>query len=209
MTGRFVVLEGIDGAGTTTQAQRIGEALRARGLDVLTTREPSDGPVGVRIRQLLKNHVGSVDQLQMAKLFAEDRLDHLARQIDPALAAGRHVLCDRYVLSSCVYQSRFVAPEEVWALNDKARAADLTLFIDVSAEVAQERRHLRGGDAEMYEQLELQRHFVAQYRGLPAWMLERERWVRIDGERPVDVVFADAMARVESCLAAGGGTSSR
>jgi dTMP kinase len=204
----FIVLEGIDGAGTTTQAQRIGEALRARGLDVLVTREPSDGPVGQKIRQLLKSGAHEVDQLEMARLFAEDRLEHLAREIDPALAKGRPVVCDRYVLSSCVYQSRYVPTEQVWKLNERARAADLTLFVDVSAEVAQTRRHLRGGAAEMYEQLELQRFFVAQYRALPAWMLERERCVRVDGERSPDEVFADSMRHVESCLARRPGPSS-
>jgi dTMP kinase len=205
----FIVLEGIDGAGTTTQAHRLGDALRARGLDVLVTREPSDGPVGQRIRQHLKSGAHEVDQLEMAKLFAEDRLDHLAREIDPALAAGRPVICDRYVLSSCVYQSRYVAPAQVWKLNERARAADLTLFVDVSAEVAQERRHARGGAAEMYEQLELQRFFVAQYRALSPAMLEREHCVRIDGERSPDAVFADCLRQVESCLARAAGPSSR
>jgi dTMP kinase len=203
------VLEGIDGAGTTTQAQRLGDALVGRDLDVLVTREPSDGPVGVTIRQLLANGVRDVDQHAMALLFAADRLVHLQREIVPALERGAHVICDRYVLSSYVYQSRFVGAELVWSINARARPADLTLYLDVSAEVAQARRKSRGGTQEMYELLQLQRSFVELYRSMPHDAAEREHLAVVDGARPPDEVFDDVLARVESCLRQKGTSSSR
>ena len=210
MIGRFIVLEGVDGAGTTTQAERLGRALAERGVAVHVTREPSGGPVGTLIRELLKGGLKAVDQRAMALLFAADRMDHLQREIVPQLDAGTHVLCDRYVLSSEVYQSRFVEAEFVRTVNAKARPADLTLYLDVDAETAQARRKGRGGASEMYERLALQRRFVEHYRsGIPEDILRREHVDRIDGTQAIDEVFAACLRAIESCLAAGTGSSSK
>jgi dTMP kinase len=101
---RFIALEGIDGSGTTTQKARLAAALRDRGLDVLETFEPSEGPLGTMARGMLRGDDPAAPDL-LALVFAADRLEHLSRCIEPALAAGRTVICDRYVLSSLVYQS--------------------------------------------------------------------------------------------------------
>jgi dTMP kinase len=87
--GRFLVLEGIDGAGTTTQVARLAAALTADGIPVLTTREPSDGPVGVLLRQALARRVEGLSDAALALLFAADRVHHLAAEVEPALAEGR------------------------------------------------------------------------------------------------------------------------
>ena len=209
MTGKFIVLEGVDGAGTTTQAKAIGEALAARGIASLVTGEPSTGAIGKKIRELLKSaSARAVDQREMARLFAEDRMDHLKREIEPALAAGTHVICDRYVLSSYVYQSRFVELGYVRGLNAQAPPADLTLLLRVSAEVAESRRKGRGAGEEMYERLALQRKFVAAYDALDAADARREHLVVVDGTRPIDEVRSALLARVESCLAGAAGSSS-
>ena len=108
--GRFIVLEGLDGAGTTTQAERIARALRERGSKVVVTRQPSDGPIGTQLRHALTGRLslpngrGPLTEDTLALLFAADRLDHLAAIVEPALARGEIVLCDRYVLSSLAYQ---------------------------------------------------------------------------------------------------------
>ena len=91
--GLFVVLEGLDGAGTTTQCEALGQALRAAGKRVATTREPSDGPVGMLIRQALTGRLGlgrgaPLTPDAMALLFAADRVDHVASEIEPALKKG-------------------------------------------------------------------------------------------------------------------------
>ncbi|HET6345426.1 MAG TPA: dTMP kinase, partial [Myxococcota bacterium] len=91
--GLLVALEGIDGAGTSTQIAPLAAFLRARGRDVVTTAEPSGGPVGVLLRQALQGRP-RLDDATLALLFAADRLDHLAREVEPALARGAVVLTD-------------------------------------------------------------------------------------------------------------------
>src|SRR5262245_11899957 len=110
-TAPFIVIEGIDGAGTTTQTARLADALRARNVRVHATREPSDGPVGMLLRQILTGRIvtpGEVSSLRSAKLallFAADRLDHLEAEILPRLSAGECVVSDRYDHSTVAYQS--------------------------------------------------------------------------------------------------------
>jgi dTMP kinase len=208
MSGKLIVLEGVDGAGTTTQAARLGDAIRKRGLLAHVTREPSDGRVGKLIRQFLTGGVSSADQAMMALMFAADRLDHVTREIAPKLASGVHVVCDRYVLSSIAYQGCFVDPSFVRQINALARPADLTLLLDVGGEVAAARRGARGGTPEMYEQSRLQETIIEYYRsGIPNDVAQREHLVRIDGSRTVDEVFAALWREVESCLGLGGRAS--
>ncbi|HLL53606.1 MAG TPA: dTMP kinase, partial [Myxococcaceae bacterium] len=100
--GRFFVLEGLDGAGTTTQCERLASELRSRGFRVLVTREPSDGPVGTMIRQALTGRLGMpggngpLAPETLALLFAADRADHLHARVRPALERGEIVISDRY-----------------------------------------------------------------------------------------------------------------
>ena len=94
MSGRFVVIEGIDGAGTTTQVGRLVDRLRKKNIQARGTREPSDGPVGTLIRQVLAGRVvvpggRAPGWGTMALLFAADRVDHVEAEIEPALAVGR------------------------------------------------------------------------------------------------------------------------
>jgi dTMP kinase len=207
VSGKLIVLEGVDGAGTTTQAARLGDAIRKHGMLAHVTREPSDGPVGKLIRQLLRGGVHSADQAMMTLLFAGDRLDHVTREIAPRLQSGTHVVCDRYVLSSEAYQTRFVDAEFVRQVNARARPADLTLLLDVDAEVAAQRRGARGGTPEMYEQARLQEAIVAHYRdAIPEAVAKRERLVRVDGSGTPDAVFAEIWRQVEICLGERGGT---
>src|SRR5581483_1607017 len=145
------------------------------------------------------------DQVMMALLFAADRLDHVTREIAPRLESGVHVVCDRYVLSSEAYQSRFVEPAFVRQVNARARPADLTLLLDVDPAVAATRRGARGGTPEMYEQARLQEQIVEHYRnGIPAELAAREHLRRIDGNGSVEQVFAACWREIESCLGLGG-----
>jgi dTMP kinase len=166
---RFVVLEGIDGSGTTTQCARLAAILRGRGLDVHETREPSDGAIGKLTRSLLGAHA-KTDAQTLALLFAADRLDHVVREIEPALARGATVLCDRYVLSSWAYQSLDCELAWVRTLNERARWPDLTILLDVDAEVAfarVEARRARGEAAEdRWDRLATQERLAASYRAL-------------------------------------------
>src|ERR1700694_1986424 len=102
--GRFIVFEGMDGSGTTSQIGRVMRPLRLLDLPAHQTAEPSGGPVGRFLRHLLSGAAAPVDPEAMALLFAADRRDHLSREVLPYLSRGVHVLCDRYLLSSLVYQ---------------------------------------------------------------------------------------------------------
>ena len=152
----FVVLEGIDGSGTTTQLERLTRHLRMEGRRVSPTREPSMGPVGRLLREILlgqhRNPDGTaVDGRAMALLFAADRRDHLAREIEPALAAGTDIVSDRYVLSSLAYQAEEADRDWVGKLAAGIRVPDLTLLLDLPIAVAAERRQRAGRVTERYD----------------------------------------------------------
>jgi len=198
--GRFIVLEGIDGAGTTTQTARLAARLRADGVTVRTTREPSDGPVGSLIRQILAGRiVGSGGRAPgwatMALLFAGDRMDHVESEIEPFVATGGVVVSDRYDASSLAYQSVSsgrgggATVEWIRSLNRHARRPDLTIVLDVAPEVAATRREERGDAAQLYEQNELQRALCVFYRDLQRHM-PNDRVTVVDGTGPVEAVAA-------------------
>lgn len=148
--GTFVAFEGLDGAGTTTQARRAAEFVATEtDREPHLTAEPSEGPVGVQIRQALAGDIDA-DPATLALLFAADRLDHLDREIDPRLADGAVVLCDRYALSSFAYQRAEADLDPGWlrTINERARPPDATIFLDVPPEVCAERlaADSRGGE---------------------------------------------------------------
>lgn len=149
MRGRFISLEGGEGVGKSTQARRLAEALRARGLDVLLTREPGGSPGAEAIRALLLE--GEGDRWTPgaeALLFAAARADHLAKTIEPALAAGRWVVCDRFLDSSRAYQgvAGEVGDAAVLTLHRIGRGGalpDRTLVLMLAGEDASARAHAR------------------------------------------------------------------
>lgn len=208
--GHFIVLEGIDGAGTTTQLQLLGMALEARGLAVHKTREPSDGPVGKLIRQYLRHGLTlesgeprPVSWDTMALLFAADRVDHVASEIEPALARGSWVLSDRYDLSSLAYQSATAPSGDVVAwirtLNARAMRPDLTLVLDVPPELAEGRRGARGGAEELYEKAELQRRLAQVYAGA-AELIPGDRIVNVSGEGTREEVAARVLGAIDTAF---------
>ena len=134
--GCLIALEGIDGAGTTSQVAPVASRLRLLGHDVLPTCEPTDGAIGRLLRQCLRAHGNPEEpgEATMALLFAADRLAHLAEIIEPALQRGAIVLTDRYVWSSFAYQSAALPADWVRQINAQARPADLTIYFDLPEE---------------------------------------------------------------------------
>jgi dTMP kinase len=168
--GRFLVIVGIDGAGTTTQAKLLGERLRAAGRKVHVTAEPSGGPVGALIRQILSGRLrgkapdGPFDAEALALLFAADRLDHARAEILPALEAGIDVISDRYTLSSLAYQALTTGdPKWVATINARAPAPDVTLLLRVVPAVAFARRASASHSREIFERAAFQRRVAAAY----------------------------------------------
>jgi dTMP kinase len=169
--GRFLVIEGIDGAGTTTQARLLGERLKREGRRVHVTAEPSGGPIGALIRQVLSGRLrgrapdGPFDAESLALLFAADRLDHARSEILPALEAGVDVVSDRYTLSSLAYQALTTGdPRWVAAINARAPAPDVTILLKVVPEVAFARRVSASHSREIYERAAFQRRVAAAYQ---------------------------------------------
>jgi len=196
--GLFIVLEGIDGAGTTTQCQQLADWLRGRGELAHLTREPSDGPIGTMLRQVLSKRLQaktmsgdnvSMDPATVALLFAADRLDHLQNEVVPYTEAGYHVVCDRYVLSSLAYQSVGVDMKFVRQINDKALAPDLTVFLQVSPEVAMQRIDANRPGRDVFETLGFQRKVAAAYDEVVK-AYRGGRVETLDGEMRPDTVFA-------------------
>lgn len=198
---RLIVLEGLDGAGTTTQARRLVDHLVARGGKAHLTREPSDGPIGVLIRQMLTGGHAiegqAIAQSTFGLLFAADRLDHLQREVEPQLAAGATVVSDRYYHSSLAYQGTGADRDWITLLNARARKPDLTLFLQVRPEVAAARRVAAGRVQELFEDLRMQEEVAAGYKAtLSELAAQGERIETIDGEATPDEVFARIVALV-------------
>jgi dTMP kinase len=167
----FIVLEGIDGAGTTTQTERLCATLQRWGRRAHATREPSPGPVGRLLRQALQGGLAvesgePLDGGTMALLFAADRRDHLQREIEPALRAGDDVVSDRYLLSSLAYQAEEANRSWVETLARGIRQPDLTILLDVDFELAAARRRAAGRITERYDANETQRKVADNYRTL-------------------------------------------
>ena len=197
-----MVLEGIDGSGTTTQCAALAERLRARGHQVSTTREPSRGEIGVLTRAQLAADRTPLRPDALALLFAADRLEHLQREIEPALARGEVVLCDRYLLSSWAYQSLDCPLEWVRAINERALWPDLTLLVAVPAQVGVARVRARQAahdePEERFDVPELQRRLEAAYEGFAA-DASLQGLVRIDGTQSIAQV-TDALEQACQAL---------
>lgn len=198
---RLIVLEGLDGAGTTTQARRLVAHLNAKGGKAHLTREPSDGPIGQLIRQMLTGHHAienqAIAQSTFGLLFAADRLDHLQREVEVQLAAGAIVVSDRWYHSSLAYQGTGADRDWITTLNARARKPDLTIFLSVRPEVAAARRISAGRIQELFEDMRMQEEVAAGYKAtISELAAQGERIETIDGEASPDAVFGAIVALV-------------
>lgn len=203
----LIVLEGLDGAGTTTQARRLVSWLGREGRPAHLTREPSDGPIGRLLREMLTGGHGlpgaePLDQRTFSLLFAADRMDHVQREVSPALARGEVVVSDRWYHSSLAYQG--TGAERAWIrdLNRFARRPDLTILLRVRPEVAAERRLAAGRSQELFEDLAMQRRVAIGYDEVLADCRDAgERVVILDGEAGLDEVAGAIQAAVRTVIA--------
>jgi dTMP kinase len=198
--GKFIVLEGIDGAGTTTQSAMLAKNLKDLGYKVVTTQEPTLGPVGLLLRAILRGRVVGkgqpFDQKAVALLFAADRLDHIASEIAPFLDGGFFVVSDRYVLSSLAYQSLYAELGWVKEVNRFAINPDLTIFLDVPVDVAVKRIASSRPDKDIYEDKETLTRVYEAYRNALSSYPYGE-WVTVDGTKPVEEVALAVLQQVK------------
>ena len=188
--GRFVTLEGGEGVGKSTQTVRLAEALKARGLDVVLTREPGGSPGAEAIRSLLLG--GETDRWTAeseALLFAAARADHVARVIRPALERGEWVLCDRFLDSSLAYQGGaggigMTAIRTLHEIGSRSLLPDRTLLLDLPASEAKSREQARdegGGDRFGRKSPDYHEGVVAAFRELARSEPARYRIVDASG----------------------------
>lgn len=188
----FIVIEGIDGSGKTTQAKMLHEALTSRGMKAHLTREPSDGPVGKIIREST-----GLSRQQQALMFAADRLGHLAREVMPNLRDGAAVICDRYDHSSIAYQTGPLPSkseiEWVAGLNRHAMRPTLTIILDVNLETAKARIARRGKKTDEFEANEVlaRAHRLYKISEMPRYI--DDCFLYVDGNQDEKVVHDDIM----------------
>lgn len=199
--GRFVVLEGGDGSGKSTQARLLAEWLRCEGVTVVETFEPGAGAVGAVLRDVLLHGPAPVAPVAEALLMAADRAQHVATEIEPALARGDWVVCDRYVPSSLVYQGvvRGIGVDVVEQLSEVATAGlapDVVVLLDVSDAVADARR------ADESDRLEREGSaFHASVRAAYRGLAPAHGWVVLDADGDVEDVAARVRDVVSPLLA--------
>lgn len=207
---RFIVIEGLDGAGTTTQVELVQQLLVAEGIETYKTREPSQGALGA-IASLHVSGKLTMDERAMALTFSGDRLDHLAEEIEPQLRRGIWVLCDRYYLSTMAYQGAKLAAPDVadparvdwdradaeleWIveLNRHARTPDLTVFLRVPPAVCAARSRRTRWHRERYDEGAMPHLADAFYDRAIGHLVRRgERIVELEGyDRKADQVAAE------------------
>jgi dTMP kinase len=204
--GKFIVLEGIDGSGTTTQLDRAVSHVQRLGQIAVATREPSAGPIGRLLRDALLGRLTMPDGAAMAGrtmalLFAADRIDHLQREIDPQLAAGATVISDRYLLSSLAYQAEEADREWVAGLARGILRPDLTILLDLPVEVAARRRKAAGRPVERYDADSFLAKVSANYR---AFARQDSSTVIVDGGGTKDEVTNAVCREIDALFACPG-----
>ena len=198
--GVFVTLEGIDGAGKSTQFAALVDALRAAGRDVVATREPGGTPLGERIRELLL-HEAMAASTEALLMFAA-RQEHVLRVIEPALLRGSDVVCDRFSDASLAYQGagKGIPIDRLQALAHWVHPGlrpDLSVLLDLPPEVAARRLHGRDADRFEREPLAFFERVRAQYLALAA--AEPQRWLVVDATAAPERVaqsLRDALQRL-------------
>jgi dTMP kinase len=201
MTGRFVVLEGGDGSGKSTQGRRLAAWLREQGVEVVETFEPGATDAGASIREVLLHRTDPIDPVADALLMAADRAQHVATVIRPALARGAWVLSDRFLPSSLVYQGvvRGLGVDAVAELNRMAVGdvtPDLVVLLDVADAVAEARR------GSVSDRLEAEgAAFHASVRAAYRDLAPSRDWVVVDANAELDDVTSALRDAVAPLLA--------
>lgn len=194
--GRFITFEGGEGAGKSTQARRLAEALRAVGIDVVLTREPGGSPGAEQIRTLLvQGDAGRWDAVTETLLHYAARRDHVERTIRPALAAGRWVISDRFADSTIAYQGyghgvplAQIRALHAWSVD--GLQPDLTFVLDLPPDTGLQRTGDRTGAEDRYERMSGEFHRRLREGFLAIARAEPQRCVVIDARRDIDDVAA-------------------
>lgn len=205
MAGLFISFEGIDGVGKSTQADLLEKFLVDAGQTVVRTLEPGGTELGVEIRQILLHHKGGIAPRSEALLYAADRGHHVATKIRPALERGEIVISDRYLDSSIAYQGagRDLSRQEVrdlsmWATGNLL--PNLTVLLDLPAEVARARRNQTGTEPDRLEREKTEFFESARQAYLDLAAAEPERFLVIDASQSIEAMAGQIKTKVASLL---------
>jgi dTMP kinase len=203
--GLFISFEGIDGVGKSTQADLMEKYLSGKGLSVVRTFEPGGTELGAEIRHLLLHRKGEVSARSEALLYAADRAHHAASKIAPALKAGQVVITDRFLDSSVAYQGagRELDLTEVrnlslWAVNDLL--PDLTVLLDLDAELAAKRRGQTGQEPDRLEREKIEFFEAARNSYLELAKNEPKRFFVVDANQAPEQIWSKIQSRLDEVL---------
>ncbi len=204
--GRFITIEGPDGSGKTSQAARLAEALRERGFDVVLTREPGGTALGDRVREIvLTRGREPIAPRADALLFNAARAQHVFEVIDPALAAGRVVVCARYADSTLAYQGYGEGVpldelREIIRIATAGRTPDRTILLDLPVEAGLRRKSPDDHETRFETVFDLGFHERVRAGFLEMARAEPKRWVVVDADRTPDEIFEDVLAEALAIL---------
>jgi dTMP kinase len=194
----LVALEGIDGAGKSTQGRRLEHIFKDKGYDVVSLHEPSDSPWGRRLRALKRSGHRALSPAQELELFVEDRRYDAATHIQPALAARKLVLMDRYYFSTIAYQGALgIDPDDIRRLNEAfAPVPDLVFILLISPTEGLDRiRRSRGRTDDVFERAEYLEKVDEIFRALRGPHI-----YPVDADQPIDVVTAVLQQKIQEIL---------
>ena len=187
--GKFIVIEGLDGSGKSTQADLLANFLSEKGKEYILKNEPTtESKAGRKIKQALKKEI-KVEPLELQKLYVQDRTEHLANKIIPALKEGKYVVCSRYAFSTVAYgHANGLDAQYLMKLNDHFLLPDATIVIDVSVAECIKRIEKRGGGKELFEKKERLKRANEIYKKLHTLY---ENVTLVDGSKSPEKVFGE------------------
>ena len=198
--GKLIIIEGMDGSGTTTQTKLLADYLRSLGYKVSQSAEPTNSAIGQEIRKWLKEPIEKEPHLltMLALCFAADRMHHVHFVLAPELKTHDFVLVDRYVMSSMVYQGLDLPASFVAEINNFALKPDLTLLLDVPASVAFERIGFRKGPKDFYESVPVLNRLRERY--LHFAKLDPKKLALIDASESIELVHKHIVTIINNYL---------
>ena len=194
--GKLIVFEGTDGAGKSTQLELLANYLKQKGFEVVTTYEPTNGQYGKKIRALYTNR-DSASREDELELFLADRKEHVKTLLEPSLAAGKIVLCDRYFLSTVAYQGALgFDPYDILERNDFAPRPDTVLLFQIPVQQGRDRiEQSRGEQTNDFEKEEMLQKVARIFNSLDLSYIHR-----LDASLPIETVQQNIIEHVNLLL---------
>jgi len=193
--GKFIVIEGLDGSGKSSQVELAVNFLKEQGKEVIVTKEPTmDSEYGLQIRRVLKGEI-TKEPLELQKLYVDDRREHLKNKVIPALGKGKYVVSSRYYFSTFAYGgSEGLNVNMLIEMNKEFLVPDLAIIIDSSPENCIQRIEKRGEGIDYFEKIEKLKRINEFYKKMPGMF---EHVILVNGERPISQVSQEIKSLLE------------